>query len=200
MAPRKKAASRTDRDPRVTPQSIAAGSANLAKGRAAKEESRRKARAEGRPRAKERWAQLLDGTLTVQELDDDEIKNMRPRGADGGFTGRGRKMPSHLAQQFQQEAIKRAQDRFRNAAPEAVKALIEIGTDPDVREGDRIRALMYVVDRALGKTPETIRVEGADRWSSLLDAAGGVGDVDRDLADLADGTGSRVVADEESEA
>lgn len=181
---------------RPTPAEIAAGSANLAKGRAAKQAKREQARAEGRPRAKERWAALLSGVITVEDLDDEELARMQVRGADGGFSGRRKALPSSIASAMQQEALKRAQADFRVFAPKAVKRLLEIAENPETSNGDAIRALQIALDRGLGKVAETVRIEGADRWGSVLDAGVDLDDLDRDLADLADGTGSRVVGDE----
>ena len=124
---------------------------------------------------------LLDGSLTVRDLDDEEITRMALRGADGAVgSGKRRAIPSHLAQQFHQEAIRRSNDKLRSAAPEAVQALIDIGKNPAVKESDRVRALMYVVDRALGKTPETVNVKTVDKFGDLLDEAGSLVE-DRDL-------------------
>lgn len=178
---------------RHTAKAKAAGRANLAKGRAKKAEETRKAREQGTPRAGERWARLLDGSLSIEDLDDDEIKNMRVRGADGGFSGKRRPLPSHIAQAFHRESIRRANERFRTAAPEAVKALIEIGTDPEVNESARIRALMFVVERSLGKMPETVRVEGMSAFDRLTAEAVGL---DRDMADLAGRLGDKDVDEE----
>lgn len=153
----------------------AAASENLAKGRKKKIEQRKQAKASGAMTAKERWAMLLDGRLTVRDLDNQEISRMQVRGAGGGFDGKRRTyMPSHLAEQFHRESIRRANEMLRTAAPEAVKALLAIGTDPDVKEGDRIRALMYVVDRSLGKTPDVLRVEGESKFDGMLAEAIGL--------------------------
>ena len=156
-----------------------AGTANLAKGRAEKEARAQEARANGRMSGKERWARLLDGTLTVRDLDDEEITRMKVRAKDGSFN-KGRVLPSHIAQQFHHEAIRRSNDKLRSAAPEAVQALIDIGKNPAVKESDRVRALMYVVDRALGKTPENVVLKSEDKFADLLDDAASLLD-DRDL-------------------
>lgn len=161
----------------------AAASANLAKGRNAKKKIAEQAYEEGRDSAPVRWAKLLDGTITVRDLDDDEIAKMRVKQKDGTF-GPGRRLPSHLAIAFQQEGIRRANDMFRTAAPQAVKRLLEIAADPDTRDGDAIRALSVVLDRALGKTPETIRVEQGSLFEEFLKGAGDV-DLDRDMGDVA---------------
>lgn len=186
MAKRERSARRTEYDPRVTPKSLAAGQANLARGRALKAEARSRAKEAGTPKAKERWASLVDGSLSVSDLDDEEIKRMAVRGADGGFAGKRRAVPSHLAQQFRNEAIKRAVDRFRMAAPDAVRGLLDIAADPEAKHSDRIKAYSIILDRSLGRTPETIRVVGESEWDALGRDLAGL-DVDRDLVDLADG-------------
>lgn len=179
MAKRESGARSTKRATPRTAAEDAAGRANLQKGRAKKAQAREEAAAAALPTAQERWAMLLDGTLAVRDLDDAEIRKMRVKSADGTFNGPARRLPSHLAQQFHQEAIRRANDRIRTAAPEAVKELLRIGSDPDVKDSDRIKALLYIIDRSLGKTPEVVRVETEDRWQQTL----GEVVVDRNLDD-----------------
>lgn len=159
----------------------AAGRANVAKGRAKKAEQTKAAKEAGLPRASERWAQLLDGSLTVQDLDNEELAKMRVRGADGGFSGRRPAVPSHLAQAMQKEAIKRATEMFRNAAPKAVKRLLEIADDPETKDADAIRALDIVLNRGLGKMPETVLIEEKSKWEGAQDGA--FSGVDRDSVD-----------------
>lgn len=163
--------------PPNTERAKAAGRANLAKGRARKKQIREENL--GRQTGPERWAALLDGTLQVRDLDDAEIERMTVRSADGTFAGGRRRLPSHIAVQFQQEAIKRANQRIQQFAPEAAALLLKIGSDPDVREGDRVRALTYLIDRGLGKTPDVIRVEGESSFDQMLAEVG----LDRSLAD-----------------
>lgn len=142
--------------------------AALQAGAAKKKAMQKKAREEGRPKASDRWAMLLDGTLTVADLDDEELERMKVRGADGGFAGQRKGMPSHIAQQMRAESIKRANDMFRVAAPAAVKRLLEIASDPDTKDSDAVRALQMVLERSLGKVPDTVRVEAADAWGKLM--------------------------------
>lgn len=126
-----------------------------------------------------RHKQLLEGTLTVADLDDDEIKRMRVKNRKGGtFSGAARPIPPRLVVEFQREALKRAQDKIRTATPEAVKTIMDIANDPEVKESDRLKAAMYLIDRGLGKAPETLRLEGADTWGSMLREAFGA--VDRE--------------------
>lgn len=178
MAKRKSPAERSQPDPRVTPQSIAAGKANLAKGRKKKADQAAEAKSAEVPTASARWRKLLDGSLTVRDLDDTEISKMRVRGADGGFSGRRPAIPSHLAQAMRNEAIRRAKESINANTNVVVKELIKLATDPDTKDSDRIKVLMYLADRQLGKTPEVVRVEGESKFDKMLSEAVGL---DRDL-------------------
>jgi plasmid stability protein len=164
-----------------TAKQVAAGKANLARGRQTKQTMAEKAKAAGRETRADRWARLLDGSLTVRDLDDEEIANMQVRAADGTFGGKRRNsIPSHLAQQMRAESVRRANDMLRTAGPKAVKRLLEIAEDPDTKDTDAIRALALVMERALGKVPDKVIVEGVDRWGQTLNDVTDVA-VDRDL-------------------
>ena len=158
-----------------------AGSANLAKGRAAKAAKAAQAKAEGRMSGTERWARLLDGSLTVHDLDDEEVARMKVKGRDGSFGGSRRAIPSHLAQQFHQEIIRRAEADMRGSLSKAVALLGKVIDDPEARHSDQIKAAQLLMDRVMGKTPETVVLKAEDRFADLL------GDAiveDRDLGDM----------------
>jgi hypothetical protein len=149
----------------------------LAKGRARREETLKAA--EGKPKDETRWRKLLDGTITVRDLDDEEIKRQRVR-INGQFNGRARTLPSHLRSAMIQEAIRRAKDTITASTQEVTKELLDIARDDDVPVAQRIKVLMYLQDRQLGKAPETIRVEGGSAFDQVTMEALGL---DRDLAD-----------------
>lgn len=174
-----------------TPAQKKAGEANLAKGRAKMNEQRAKAKAEGRERAGVRWAKVLDGTLTVKDLDDEEVRRGQVRGADGGFTGTRPAVPSHLVEQFHKEHLARVMSKFKDGVGDAVQLLVDAVTDPDVKMETRVKAADMLINRVFGKAPETIRIQGADRFEGVVaeavglernipdDASGLVGDKDR---------------------
>lgn len=176
MAQREGVTRRTKRARPATEAELAAGRANLSKGRKAREEAL--AENPDAPKAKDRWSMLLSGIITVKDLDDEEIKKMRVRGKGKTFSGRAPAIPSHLAQEFHKEAIRRAKQRITQATPEVTKALLDIANDPDVKDSDRIKVLMYLMDRQLGKTPETIQVQGESDFDAMLRKAVGL---DRDM-------------------
>lgn len=153
----------------------------MEKGRAKKAKQTKEARAKGAMSAKVRWSMLLDGTLTVHDLDDEEVNKMRVRGADGGFSGSRQAMPSHLAVEFHREIVRRAEKELRGNLGKAAELLGKVIDDPEARHSDKIKAAQILFDRVLGKTPETVVLKSDDKFADLL------GDAiaeDRDLDDL----------------
>ena len=137
---------------------------------------------------KERWARLLDGSLTVAELTDEEIARNRVYGHGKQFAGTAPRLPSHLVAAFKNESLKRANDEFRRAVPGAIKRLMEIVESPDTKDNDAINAINKILERGLGKVPDKVVVEGMGAWADAVSSVRDV-DVDRELADLSDDNG-----------
>jgi hypothetical protein len=155
----------------------AAQKANLKRGKELK--ALQRAANADHPTANERWALLLSGQITVRDLDDAEVKKMRVRGKGGGFDGRPRALPSHIAQAFAAEQQRRLKDKVRKAVPEALEALVDIMRDPEHK--DRKAVAQWFLERELGKTPDVIRVEESNTFERLSEEVL----VDRGLADEA---------------
>lgn len=133
-----------------------------------------------------RWAALLDGRMTMADLDDEEIAHGRLRNSDGSFTGRRPVVPSHISQAMQQEYIRRVGDKFKHALPDLIDALVEIAKNPETADRDRLSAIKMAVERVMGKPTETVRIEGTSAFDAMLAEAVGL---DRDLDDAAQGDG-----------
>lgn len=184
MAERKSPAASSKRSA-ARQAAIDKGTANLAKGREARKKQREAAKDNDRETQTERWRRLLDGSLSVRDLDDEEVQRMRVKGKDGTFNGPMPSMPSHLAQQFHREILNRANAQFRTALGDAVKMLAGVVSDPEASNNDKIKAANLIIDRVMGKAVETVRVEAGTDFDSLLRDAAGL-DVNRDLDDAAE--------------
>lgn len=120
---------------------------------------------------KSRWQRLLDGDITVQDLDDDELREMRTKSRLGDFTGRPPgALPAKIAHAMRAEWLARAQAGLETALPTAVAALAEIAGNPRVPVKDRITAANLVVERGLGKVAEKVELtqHSADPWEDIL--------------------------------
>lgn len=162
----------------ATPAQRAAAKVNLAAGQAKRAKMLKDG--EGGQNTQDRWAMLIDGRLSVRDLDDAEIRKMRVRGVGGTFAGNARRLPSHLAQQFADERNRRAVGDLGKALPMAIKALKDILDDPDTDAAVKVRVADMIINRNLGKTPETLRVQTDNAWGTMLSEV----ELKRDLEDL----------------
>lgn len=167
----------------------AKGKPTSAKARAAMEAGRAKRDAQRDARAKDakyqalptagdKWAMLLSGTLTVKDMDDEELKRCKFRSKDGSFVGAPRMIPSHIAAAITNERIRRVRNMFEEALPAAVQSLVDIASDTDIKESDRIKAAQIIVERVMGKAEQSLNLKAEDSFGALLSAAL---DVDRDI-------------------
>lgn len=144
-----------------TPAQRAQIEAAMAKGREGRQRKRDEAKGKNLPTASERWAMLLDGTITVKDLDIEELKAMRVRGKDGVINKRRATIPSHLAHAMRNEFISRAMTKMEDALPEVIDALVEIAKDPDAQESSRVKAIGMVMERVMGRTALDVHVSGS---------------------------------------
>lgn len=117
-----------------------------------------------------RWAMLIDGRLSVDDLDDEELIRGQLRSKNGRFMG---KPPTWVPRQFveamQRESVRRAADRWNHNLLAAQEELINIGHDQRVDAGVRLRALQYVIERSTGKIPERVEMSAQIKpWEQLM--------------------------------
>lgn len=121
---------------------------------------------------KSRWEQLVDGELSVNDLDDEELAKGRCRDKDGGFGGRPPKMvPRELSDRMRSELLARGQSMFAEHFQTAIKVLAEIALDTsgDAKAADRRAAAQYLIERVAGKVPDKIEVRSQDPWQQIMD-------------------------------
>ena len=123
---------------------------------------------------------LLDGTLSVEELDDEELARGYPRASDGTFRGKPSVVPTSVHQRIQRELFRRAGEQLKTNLIGAVEAMTKIATDPEVSAGDRMKAAQWVVERVMGKTPDVTVSMDEKRYEKLLET------IDRSAIPLAE--------------
>jgi hypothetical protein len=110
----------------------------------------------------ERYRAFIDGELTVEDLDDEEIQRMQLRSERGTFQGRP---PVSLPREFIMAMQVEQQRRFKHwinvAVPEAQKAILELTKSRNLSPGDatRLKAAEMIIERFAGKTPDKIEVK-----------------------------------------
>lgn len=115
---------------------------------------------------------LLSGELSVEDLDAEELAKGRVRCVDGTFRGRPRaEVPRAIYEAMQREILKRGEALWRESYEAAIMALVRVATDPNpmVKDGDRVTAAKYIVERVAGKVPDKLIVADADPWQQIID-------------------------------
>lgn len=106
---------------------------------------------------KTRLQQLIDGDLTVEDLDDDELRLGRTKNAAGNFGGRPPKMlPATLVQAMQVEFRKRIQERLDETAETAINALLDVAANKKQAGVARVNAANSLLERVIGKVPDKV--------------------------------------------
>lgn len=138
----------------------------MAAGRAAR--AKQQAERKSRPKApKSRHQMLLDGEITVADLDGDELQHFRGRDVDGEFKGRIRPIPSKMAAQIRQRLLNQMQANIEGFLPRAVAILVDIAEDSE-QDSARVKAVDLILQRGAGKVPDVVRVGAEDPWDAIL--------------------------------
>lgn len=140
-------------------------------------------------RVGKRWAEIITsvnrGDYTwdefVDALDDQELARGQIKAVDGTFRGRPPQLvPRAFFNACQQAIMKRARVTWLEGYPEALKAIVAIANDKDVKTADRLKAAFFVAERIEGKAVQPMTVAVEDPWQTML--AGVVAEVSEDEA------------------
>jgi hypothetical protein len=113
----------------------------------------------------DRYQALVDGQITVEDLDDEELFRGQLRGADGYIRGRHPKaIPWVMHDAFVQQVTQRLERTIVESMPDIVQGLIDIATggindDTGIAMDVRAKAQMYLMDRILGRPKERTQVD-----------------------------------------
>lgn len=143
----------------------------------------------GRPKKKrhrpvrlpDRYALLVDGVITVDDLDDEEIFRGQLRAADGTFRGSPpRAIPWVLHDALRASMTRRTERRLAEAMPRVTESLIGIANNTALNPQARVQAITLIMDRAMGKVPEKqeTQVTITSKWEEAVQGGRVVVDLD----------------------
>lgn len=116
-----------------------------------------------------RYAMLIQGIISVEDLDDEELAQGRLRASDGTFRGRPPTiLPTELVQAMKREWMSRAQNKLKDALMEkGIGTLVELAGS-SVDDAVRLRAANIIIERLMGKVPDKIEVAAEDPVETLF--------------------------------
>lgn len=115
-----------------------------------------------------RYQQFLAKQIGIDDLYDDEVLNFGFRGKNGRIF-KPKTITREMVQAFTKATYERALDKLTANALEAVKTLTTIMMDDQVDANVRIKAATEVLDRTLGKAPQTVQLVGSAPWEELFE-------------------------------
>lgn len=135
------------------------------------------------PRVPNRYMDLINGKIKVEDLSDEEIFQGQLRDKNGKMTGRPPvAIPRQFHEQVVRELIKRCNKKMEAQVEPMIKVLQELAANPRTPADARYKAATYLMERVLGKVPDKqIITATIAKWEQGLD--GLVVDVDFDEID-----------------
>lgn len=117
-----------------------------------------------------RYALFLNGKITVEDLDDEELAQGRLKASDGTFRGRPpRAIPADMVQAMRREWLSRAEAKLREALMEkGIGTLTDLASDETVDPAVRLRAAEKIIERTMGKVPDRVQIASEDPVETLF--------------------------------
>lgn len=111
-------------------------------------------------KASARVGDLMDDPESIKDWDDEELEHGYRRDKNGRFTGRPPRVVPHVCyQELQRRFREKAHRELAKNAKTAVDALLEIVKSNMADDKARVAAAKIILDRSLGKEPQTLDIE-----------------------------------------
>ena len=116
-----------------------------------------------------RYKALIDGEISVEDLDVEELARGRLKDSGGKFRGRPPKfLPRQIVDAMKAEHYKRVNGILEESLCDMVKTMREIALDPMIDPATRLKAAIYVYERFMGKTPDRVEVSRGDKVGDVV--------------------------------
>jgi hypothetical protein len=140
-----------------------------------------------------------NGLLTVEDMDDEELRCGRMRDAAGRIpkvTKTMEMVPRDLYDEMVREHLSRTQEKFRQQLDTALDTMVEIMTDVSAEPRDRADAAKYLMERVMGKPQERVQVTVTKApWEEIAMDLGRVTRAEHERRKLGNAIDAEVVED-----
>lgn len=149
---------------------------------------KRRPRRKQNVRLTDRYQQLLDGVITIDDLDEEEILRGKLRNANGSFGGPiPRVIPWTMHEALRSTMEKRMQRKMAEALPDVIDSLIRVAKYS--RSGAaRVQAAEVIMNRVFGKVPDKAEVHTTvtARWEDAAKGGRIFVDLEPEAGDVVD--------------
>jgi hypothetical protein len=118
-----------------------------------------------------RMQAFLNGEITVEDLDSEELRKGQFRDRNGGFQGRPPMLiPREFHEAIVREMIDRGEATLRSHMDAAIEVIAKMAMNPKTPARERLAAAQYVLERTAGKIPDKQIVQASvARWQSAME-------------------------------
>jgi hypothetical protein len=117
----------------------------------------------------DKMAKVMSGEIPLSDLDEEELARGQLRNKNGQFSGGATLVvPKAMYAKMTTELFKRADDAMKENIVSAAETLTQIMLSEQADVKDRMKAAMWLIERVMGKTPETLIVGQTQPWEQLL--------------------------------
>ncbi len=118
-----------------------------------------------------RMEAFLAGNISLDEMDEEEIRRGEFRALDGTFRGRPVDIvPRKFHEELVRLTINRMNEKFRQDLEPMQEILRDIASNPRLSADARMKSAIYLIERVLGKVPEKTIVEATvKKWEDDID-------------------------------
>lgn len=122
-------------------------------------------------RASVRMQEFLDGKISIEDLDDEELRRGQIRSKDGDFRGRPPQLiPRKFHEALARELVSRAETTLRSNMDAALGVITQMAMNPRTPARERLAAAQYVVERTMGKIPDKQIVQAqVAKWEAAME-------------------------------
>lgn len=116
-----------------------------------------------------RYQMFLAKMITVDDLDDEEVLNFGFRRTDGTLF-KPKNIPREMVNSITRAIYDRALNEIKVNAVTAAKTLATIMVDPNNDASIRLKAAEAILDRSIGKAPQTLNIATAAPWEEIFES------------------------------
>lgn len=128
---------------------------------------------------------LIDGTIDIEELDNEELARGYPRASDGTFRGRPPQIiPTAVHNRMRKELFERAEVQLKKDLPDAAAFMSKVIANEEVDIKTRLDAAKWLIERVMGKNPTQIQISADAPFMELLEELHRDPGPDKDFIDV----------------
>lgn len=112
---------------------------------------------------------ILVGKNDVSDWTEEELQMGRRQSKNGTFSGRPPVVvPKAVHDELVKRTLNNAQEHMRQNLEGVVEVLVGIATGPGIEPKDRLKAIGMVMDRVMGKVPDTVNLRPDMPWVQAI--------------------------------